>query len=283
MAAPLDLDILTWNTPAPGPRLLVFGGIHGDEVCGPRALRRVAAELNTGQLRLRRGRFTCVPVCNPEAARRGVRSIEENLNRVFTRHEQPASYEQGLANRLCDELDACDVFVDLHSMSADGDPFVLQDSSDPASLALGRSLGVETLFVGWPDVYRAHPEKQAQCTQTYAELRGIPNSLIECGRHTAPEAEDVAYRAVVNALRHCGLVDGAAPAMKQKTYRFERVYFREHEASTLARDWKNLDVVRAGELMAVENGREIRAPFDGYVVFPHVDARLGAEWFYLAK
>ena len=41
--------------------------------------------------------------------------------------------------------------------------------------------------------------------------------------------------------------------------------------------------VRAGDVIGVrEDGTEVRAPYDGCVLFPHPEADVGQEWFYLA-
>lgn len=284
MAAPLneDIEILTWNSGRPGPRLLVFGGIHGNEVCGPRALRRLARELDDGTLRLAAGRLTCVPVCNPEAFRRGVRCVEDNLNRVFAPTEHPRSYEQRLANRLTPLFADTDFFLDLHSMHAEGEAFVLQDSTDARSLDLGRSLGAKILLIGWPDVYREYPDKLSDCTQSHAARLGVPNSLIECGSHASPAAEATAYLAVRNALTHLGLLTGDKPVTELQGFRFEKVYFRETADEAFVQSWKNLDVVKQGTLLTRGPQRELRAPFDGFIVFPHHDAPIGTEWLYLA-
>jgi len=42
-------------------------------------------------------------------------------------------------------------------------------------------------------------------------------------------------------------------------------------------------VVRAGDLIARRaDGRELRASYDGSVLFPYPEAEVGQEWFYLA-
>ena len=57
----------------PGPRLIVLGGVHGNEVCGSIAIRRVLGEFERGERVVRRGLLTLVPVANPLAAVRGTR------------------------------------------------------------------------------------------------------------------------------------------------------------------------------------------------------------------
>jgi len=38
-----SLRILSYRTPRPGPRLLVLGAVHGNEVCGTHCILRVSA------------------------------------------------------------------------------------------------------------------------------------------------------------------------------------------------------------------------------------------------
>ena len=77
-----------------GLSLLVLAAVHGNETAGTQACRRIIDEIERGALALKNGKMTLVPVCNPEAYRRDVRNIDENLNRVMTVHDNPRSYEQ---------------------------------------------------------------------------------------------------------------------------------------------------------------------------------------------
>lgn len=68
--------------PVPGPRVLVVGGIHGNEPSG-----MLAATALAGGRRPLRGRLTVLAEANPEALRAGERRAPrpgaEDLNRVF--------------------------------------------------------------------------------------------------------------------------------------------------------------------------------------------------------
>ena len=58
------------------------------------------------------------------------------------------------------------------------------------------------------------------------------------------------------------------------------VFYRE-EGEKLARDWKHLQPVVAGEAIAHKaNGEPIFAPGNGYIVMPHATSPVGEEWFY---
>ena len=62
----------------PGPRLVVLGGVHGDETCGSAGIERIVAALDGGSLQLLSGQLTLVPVANPLARRLLRREGERN-------------------------------------------------------------------------------------------------------------------------------------------------------------------------------------------------------------
>ncbi|MEO9455040.1 succinylglutamate desuccinylase/aspartoacylase family protein [Chromobacterium phragmitis] len=81
-----------------GPALIVTGAVHGNEVCGAIAIRRLMAELEQGARKLAAGRLTLVPVANPLAYRLGQRGGERNLNRNLARCRSPIRWPTGWAN-----------------------------------------------------------------------------------------------------------------------------------------------------------------------------------------
>jgi predicted deacylase len=273
-----------------GPHLLVLGAIHGDEVCGSRALARLAREFEQGTCKLQRGRCTFVPVCNERAYAQNRRYVEQNLNRVILRYEDPQSYEQGLATEVAAMIEDCDVLLDLHSMQPEGDPFVFLNRPSPASEALCRALGMRWIMKGWPELYAAHPDKLSHCTQSYADRFGKPNALIECGTNGDPRADEVAYDATVRCLAHLGLlsvVDAQVtpgftePAMLTLT----DLYFRDSPEDRFAKTWRNFEPVHAGEIIGyrADGQMPVSCPRTGFIVFPSPVSAVGTEWFYVAQ
>ena len=120
-----SLRIHTVASLNPGPRLLVLGGVHGDETCGSAGIERVLAELDSGALQLVRGQLTLVPVANPLARARLAREGERNLNRSFRPAQLPADNEDRITNVLCPLLEAHEVLLDLHSFQSAGEPFAM--------------------------------------------------------------------------------------------------------------------------------------------------------------
>ena len=113
---------------APGPRLMVLGGVHGNETCGSVAIERVLAQFDAGELCLLRGQLTLLPVANPLARRRLAREGERNLNRLFRPTpvgQPPADYEARVTDLLCPLLDRHEVLLDLHSFQSAGEAFAM--------------------------------------------------------------------------------------------------------------------------------------------------------------
>ena len=145
---------------APGPRLIATGAVHGNEVCGTRAIERLADELDRGERLLVRGCLTLVPVANALAYHLGTRAGERNLNRALGPTATPQAFEDHVANWLCPLLTEHEVLLDLHSFQAPGRPFALvgprnnQGEIEPFAHAareeaLARCLGVDRLVDGW--------------------------------------------------------------------------------------------------------------------------------------
>jgi uncharacterized protein len=303
---------------APGPRLLVTGAVHGNEVCGTLAIRRVLAELDAGALVVRRGSVTFVPVCNPLAYQRGQRAGDRNLNRALEPKPQPQDNEDRLANWLCPLLAAHDGLLDLHSFHSGGAPFVMVGPTDNAGPlepfhqaateeALVRVLGVQRAVDGWLGTYASGVAQRAQQAQAdglapaalpelhprygvgtteYMRSQGGWALTLECGPHTDPQSPEVAWRAIHNTLAHLGMTDEAppAPAATLETLSLHAVVDKQHADDRFARDWQSFDAVRAGTLIGHRaSGEAVLAPGDGWLVFPNARAAARQEWFYLAR
>lgn len=130
---PTSLRIHQFHGLRPGPRLIVLGAVHGNEVAGPQAIGRALAELDAGRWRIERGVVTFVPVTNPLAHALGRRTGDRNLNRNLRPTAVPQDFEDRVGNVLCPLLDAHDVLLDLHSFNGLGEAFTLfgpEDNTD---------------------------------------------------------------------------------------------------------------------------------------------------------
>lgn len=274
---------LDFDSQHAGTHLVILGGIHGNETCGPHALQKIISELRSASLKLIAGKLTIVPVCNPRALATNARYIEQNLNRVFELHADPQTYEQDLANEITPWVKGADAMLDLHSMQSSGEPFVFLNAPTPESRALCEAVGIPVILRGWPEVYAAHPELLSSCTQTFADRHSMPNALVECGSHEDPLADIVAYDAVKGALQHFGLIEGQRPEPAPiRHIQMTQLFIRKSEQDFFPKVWKNFEPFQKGSLLATRaSGEAILAEKDGVMILPSPISAVGTEWFYV--
>lgn len=290
----------------PGPRLIVLGGVHGDELCGTQGIQRIADDLDQGVVSLQCGQLTLVPVANPLARQQLQRAGERNLNRSFRPVDAPIDYEARITNRLCPLLAAHDVLLDLHSFQSAGDAFAMigprdnQGALEPFQRAfeeglLALHLGTSRVVEGWLDIYAAGIVQRGQPltetalaygwgTNEYMRSQGGYAVTLECGQHHDPAAPVVAHGAILSALRLLGMVEGALPILDSpRLLRLVATTDRHALGDRFVRDWATFDPVVQGQVIGLrEDGSPLAAPGDGYIVFPNAQAALGTEWYYFA-
>ena len=301
----------------PGPKLIVTGAVHGNETAGTRAIERIAGELSRGEWEVTRGVLSLVPVCNPLAYAHGRRPGERNLNRRLGPVQPPLEYEDRVANRLCPLLAEHDALLDLHSFRSPGQAFVLRGPAnnrgalepfarEAEETALAAHLGVSRVVEGWMAAYGAGVEaRRARAAAAGSDLSSLHEDpsygvgtteymrsvggyavTLECGQHDDPAGPDVAYQAIRQTVALLGLA--ALPLQPPRgpfeCLRLAEVVDRHHEGDQFVTSWKSFDPLAQGELIARRHdGRELRAPQPGYIVFPDHAAQPGHEWFYLAQ
>lgn len=311
---PTALRLHQFSAFAPGPRLIVLGAVHGNETCGTQAIRRVVDLFDRGELALVSGSVSFVPIANPLAYQLGQRQGDRNLNRNLRPNDSPRDFEDHIANVLCPWLAAHDVLLDLHSFHTGGEPFGLlgprnNDGDDEpfrhAALEerLCAHLGPTRFVEGWMQAYgkgvrrrraepaRVGPENLLDIdygvgTTEYMRRCGGYGVTLECGQHDDAAAPDVGFNAIVQTLSLLGLIDRspAPPVTQLDVLELVDVVDREHDDDHLAKHWASFDATTAGELIGTRaGGRELRAPEDGFIVFPNPRALPGNEWFYLAR
>ncbi len=273
------LDLHHFFGDAPGPRLLFLAGVHGDEKPGVVALDRLAADLNSGAVKLLKGELLVVPRVNAAALAARRHFLDENLNRVVRAHASPATREQAIANDLLPLLDASDAVLDLHGTPAPTVPFVFLDDESAPNRAWAETLGAPYLLAGWPALYQGG----GSTTTEYAQSKGKRALTVEVGQNDDLAAADLAVAFALRSLVHFGMITPVSPAGPSRELRLKSVIRREREG-TFVREWKNFDAVKKGDaLTRYADGAVVSAPFDAFVVMPYSAAALGEEWLYLAS
>lgn len=190
----------------PGPRVVVLGGVHGDETEGMLAAGRLSAL----PLTLRRGILDVVPVCHEVAAEADHRTSPldgENLARVFP-GAADGSHTERIAWQLTTEvLTGADLLVDLHTSGQHYDmPFLAgyrADASDPDRLGerAARAIGSDFLWL--------HPHRAEGRTLSVVDV-GI---YVECpgGGPTDLAYVDAYTAGILRILSLLEMVDEVVP------------------------------------------------------------------------
>ena len=265
-----------------GVNILILGAIHGNETAGPKAISRLIDEINGGKIELLKGSLVLVPVCNIEANKKDVRSIDENLNRVITEHSNPTTYEQKLANEICPLIKNCDIMLDLHSTHCEGDvPFAFCDYPSEKNKKLIDVLPVKYVLEGWPQIYDGQGEINDFSTERYANKCGNIGTTLECGYHKADDAGNVAYKAIINMLNAFGVIATEESCFCEKIHILMKNYVTKKREGKLCKNFKHLDSIKKGELIArYDDGEELFAIDDGFILLPNLNAEIGTEWYY---
>lgn len=283
------LETVRLASDKPGKRLLVLGGVHGNEPCGTLAIRRLIEEFRSGKCALQSGSLTLVPSCNAQAALLNRRYVDRNLNRAVMRRPVPACHEHQLMNFLCPLLEECDVLLDIHSYTAGGAPFAIggPDSHKAREEEMVGLMGIDTIV---HDIERAYVEcgkakagEPIACTADYARAHGATAVSIECAQHEDPKGPEIAYRAIQGAMAFAGVAapDALEPAPQLTRVSMRHVRFRE-PGDAFSRPWRHMDKLHAGDVIGTSQDGEPRlAPFDCFIVMPHATCPVGEEWYYL--
>jgi uncharacterized protein len=262
----LSLPVEVRNGRRDGPTVWVNAAIHGDELNGIEAIRRVAGEVRADRLR---GRVLFVPIVNLFGFLHQSRYLPDrrDLNRSF-----PGSPRGSLASRLAhlfltEIVDRCQAGIDLHTGSDHRTnlPQVRGDLDDPAVRAMARAFGAPVAV---------HSAIRDGSLRAAGAQRGIPVLVYEGGgpHRFDPEAVERGARGVLGVLRHLGMLtsvgEPTAPPLEVRSTRWIRA-----GRSGLARMEVEMGrVVRKGERLGFiadsfgDAPAVLRAPVDGMII-----------------
>ena len=294
-------ELGTWDRGSEGPTLLVLAGIHGNEPAGIAAVQRVLAELQQRNVALR-GRVIAL-AGNLTALAAGRRYLARDLNRGWLpealteltardpAQDSPEDAQQrDLLQRFAAVVDAARgpvVFVDLHTSSADGPPFLcLADTIENRDLALATGvpiiLGIEETIDG--------------ASLEWFTSRGIVAIAVEGGRHQHPDTVGNHEAVLWLVLGYLGMVDEPQlqagrhrEHLRQATVGVPQIVEIAHRHAITVEDrfvmapgFGNFQPVQKGMLLAHDKNGEIRADRACRMLLPLYQA-LGDDGYFLAQ
>jgi succinylglutamate desuccinylase len=269
---------------ARGPRVVLFGGVHGDELSGVHAIEKLFFDLFVGARTLRQGSLTLVRG-NEQALAAERRYLKHNLNRLFREDYGPeidrASYEFNRAQELKTVLQNCDYFLDLHSAPIAQEPFMV---AEQAAVDFFSKLGISRIMTGWSKFSSGAIGGDAE---NYANAHGAKSATLESGSHFEKRSNDVAYQSIVSLLSLLGMIAGT----EQRAVRpleivdVYAVVTKEADDFRYAGKVDNFQFIKKGKSFGFQSGRAITVSEDSYLLIPMKpqDTRIHEEVCYLGR
>jgi predicted deacylase len=199
----ISIPAVVINGRRAGPTVCVSAAIHGDEVNGVEAIRKLLMELRPGDMA---GTVIAVPVVNELGFMAGSRYLPDgrDLNRSF-----PGSPRGSLAARIAhlfmkEVVSRCDYAIDLHCGSGRRSnlPQIRADLDDPRTRAAAEAFAAPATV---------HARVRDGSLREAATQHGVAMLLFEGGESNRfdPYAIDAAFDGVRRVLAHLGVIDSA--------------------------------------------------------------------------
>lgn len=199
---------------APGPTVAVLGGVHGDELEGVLAARRIAGLLDPSELR---GTVRFAAPAHPAAWHAVTRTSPVdglNLARVFPGDPLGSPTERVAAALTSQLIAGADLLIDLHSAGEGFDMPLLVGYHADAGTVSQRSAAAAEGFAA-PFLWE-HPTTAPGRSLSAAAALGVPSIYVEGRGGGQVRGEDLTcyVDGVLRVLHHPGMVD-EAPAPTQ--------------------------------------------------------------------
>jgi len=286
-----------YSTGHEGPLLLMFGGVHGNEPSGIKALQNVFKELENTKPDIA-GTVVGI-VGNRQALKQNSRFIDEDLNRVWTKENiayPSATYEQKEMLAIIDVIEHLDreinytkrYFMDCHTTSAPTLPFISVQEVNRNDAWAHR---FPTYIIrGFSDIVNG-------CIDQYLSRQGITGFVFEAGQHESEASvenhEGMIWLAMQEACQldlkkitnYPDCVDKFLKKNSPGQKTFEILYrheIKEEDTFKMKPGFENFQKIRVGELLAHQNGKELRSRWDAYIHMPLYQEQ-GSDGFFIIK
>jgi hypothetical protein len=280
------------------PTLVIFGGIHGNEQAGVKALQKVCDYIEDHQIPLK-GNFYAIKG-NLQALERNERYIDLDLNRLWTEEvmQDFANLQESDAAELKEAIELKAVikeildahsgpfyFLDIHTTSSFSTPFItISDSLNnrrfAAKFNIPTVLGIEEYLEG--------------PLLTYLNEFGHVSLGFEAGQHKEESSVMNSIDFIWKSLRFSNCIS------KQHFKSFERRKLQKHPISIffhivyrysiqpnerffMRKGYTNFKNIKKGTPLALSNGSSINSPCNGFIFMPLYQKQGNDGFFIVCK
>ncbi len=280
---------------SPGPMMVFFAGIHGNEFAGVNALNNVLKAINDNEVN---GEIYGI-YGNIKALQKNKRFLESDLNRMWTTHQlktlrhkeilnQEEQEQQELfsfINQLLATTQSPIYFIDLHTTSSKTLPFItindaLINRKFSSCFPVPVVLGIEEYLDG--------------PLLSYLNTIGYVSLGFESGQHTDPQAITNCEAFIRLALKHAGhLKNGDVnkyeaeliKASKNTTSMFEVIYkyhIKPNEEFRMEDGFRSFQNIKKGTLLASTNMKLIYSDHNAKLFMP-LYQKSGNDGFFVIR
>lgn len=293
-----------------GPLLICFGGMHGNELAGIKALEVIFQLLDREPLANPDFRFKGRMIGlrgNLKAIAAGTRYLKQDLNRMW-RKEMVEKVKITSAEELNPEeqeikelITAIEleigmyqpekvVVLDLHTTTAHGGIFVIA-ADDPESVRIGVAMHAP--------VIKGMLQGIQGTTLHYFNTKNFDREVVpvsfESGQHDDPLSVNRAIAAIINCMRTIGCVSARDVENRHDellikySKNLPKVaelitchHITDDDEFVMKPGYNNFQEIKAGEVLAHDKNGAITAPVSGHILMP-LYQKQGEDGFFLIK
>ena len=266
--------IKIFDSKKPGPNIVIMAGVHGDELCGLNAFDAILPTFKPV-----RGRVTFI-IGNPQAVDVRRREFEGNLNRMFRPDSEISEVERNIyeykrSRELMPILTEADALLDIHSSTTGQTiPFAICEKQSFSAVA---QLPIEIVVSGIDVLHSTGSD-------AFVNQSGGLGICIECGNHNDPNATNIAIEGIVRFLSYFNVTtEKSNNFINKQRFVNARWIYKNKKNFTLSKDFKEFENVSKGSVIGLDGEKEIKAPYDGVILFPHNREESNTEAFLFGK
>ena len=292
-----ERHIIEVINPEKQPKLIVIGGMHGNETSGVDAINNIVKKLKpiinsiNGSIYFLKGNISAID--NKE------RFIDKDLNRLWTQKyiekkdvhiadiKELKELHQLITEDICKGNFKDCIFLDLHTFSANSGIFCIP-ASNKKSLDLAASFRIpfiEKLSDSLPGT-----------ALSYFGKKGMTSIVVEGGTHQTEEAVKNLEAAIWHILGHLNFIDKHNPEVvtsekrlqkkgENFPYHLELAYRHQLDDSQvfkMNKGYYNFKKVKKEEPLAIEKNKTVKSPNAGFMLMPLYQKK-GSDGFFIVE
>ena len=243
---------------------VIIGGLHGNEIVGAEITHKLYAQQDNLRARI------LAVLGNPEAFKRNVRYIEEDLNRKFTDPVTGGTLEAERAKELerlfryITETGRRPLVIDLHTMSLGTSPSVICNADDAEAIRIVE----HTSLCGHLMLLR---DAGGNMLAGLARRCNLPYIAVECGQHIDPVSAENGMKFMEEVFTHLNVLKKNTRTVrkhKKDFYEFKQPIPVTPGLQFTKKNLATVTPVRKGEVYARDNRGDIAADCDCAILFP---------------